>query len=52
MRQFDLFLILATISVIIFCFMEVSIMWGLISLALGIGLLLAWIEFRTKIFTG
>jgi hypothetical protein len=52
MYHFDLFLVLATILIIIFCFMEVSIVWGLISLGIGIGFLLAWIEYRTKLFTG
>jgi len=47
---FDLFLFLAIISVVVFCFVELSFTWGVISLAVGIPILLLWIHLRTEIF--
>ena len=48
--HFDLFLFLAIISIVIFCFIEVSFIWGVISLAVGTPILLLWIHLRTEIF--
>ncbi|MCD6550080.1 hypothetical protein J7K24_00875 [bacterium] len=47
--HFDLFLFLAVISFIIFCFMEISLLWGVVSLAGGMIILLWWIVLRTEI---
>ncbi len=49
-RETDLALFLIIVGVIIYCFMEVSIGWGLITLVIGIGIFLGWIHYRTELF--
>lgn len=50
MYLFDLGLVLGIVAFVIFCFMELSLVWGLVSLGIGIGILLVWIQYRTELF--
>lgn len=50
-HNFDLFLFLAVTAIVLYCFLEKSLMWGFISLAVGIVILLGWVQYRTKIFS-
>ena len=50
MYLFDLGLVLGTAAFVIFCFMEIGLVWGLVSLGVGIAILLVWISYRTEIF--
>jgi|GEM_PF-5439459 len=49
--NFDLFLFLAIVSVTIYCFLEKSLLMGLISLVIGTAIFLLWIQYRTEIFS-
>ena len=47
----DLAIFLIIVSVIIFCFLEVSLTWGLASLGAGVGIFLGWFQVRTEFFS-
>jgi hypothetical protein len=47
---FDLALVLGTVAFVIFCFMEIGLVWGFVSLGIGIGIILLFIHKRTKLF--
>ena len=46
----DLAFVLGIAAVVIFCLMELSLVWGLVSLAIGAVLLLIFIQKRTSLF--
>ncbi len=46
----DLALFLIIVGIIIYCFLEVSIGWGITTLAVGTGIFLVWIHYRTELF--
>jgi hypothetical protein len=47
---FDLGLVLGIVAIVIFCFMEIGLIWGLASLGAAVCIFLVWIQSRTKIF--
>lgn len=49
-NEVDLALFLIIVSIIIYCFLEVSIRWGITTLVVGTGIFLVWIHSRTKLF--
>ncbi|MCX6764164.1 MAG: hypothetical protein NTU58_00425 [Candidatus Nealsonbacteria bacterium] len=50
MYLFDLGLVLGIAAFVIFCFMEIGLVWGLVSLVAAIAILLVWIQSRTELF--
>ncbi len=50
MREFDLLLVLMMISIPVFLFIEVSLMWGFISLGFLSLMFLIWFNKRTEFF--
>jgi len=51
MKQVDLFLALLIFSIVLFCFMEVNLTFGLASMGFGVSFLLYWFEFRAELFS-
>ena len=49
-HEVDLALFLIIVAIIIYCFLEVSLTWGITTLAVGTGIFLGWIHYRTKLF--
>jgi len=46
----DLGFVLFIAAFVIFCFMEIGLVWGLASLGAAVAIILVWVQSRTKIF--
>jgi len=51
MANFDLLLFLMLIAIPVFCFIEISLMWGFISLGFLSLMFLIWFNKRTEFFS-
>lgn len=50
MKEFDLLLVLMMIAIPVFCFLEISLMWGFIGLGFLSLMFLIWFNKRTEFF--
>lgn len=49
--EVDLALFFIIVGIILFFFLEVSVVLGSVALIVGTGIFLGWVQYRTKIFS-